>query len=493
MNTLVQTLVQEADKINYSVTANGAKTLLSSNSCFVDLFSVIGSARNDHTGALDLFKRCYYLDSKLAIRIALWARDVRGGAGERSIVRSILQWMAENTSKTQMIALIQSGIIDTIGRWDDYISIITSNASDEVRRAASSRWLNAIKSGNQLAAKWCPRKGKEAATIRKYFMLSPKQYRKLLVITTNVVETKMCEKKWDEIVFEHVPSVAMARYTRAFARNSKKFDEYKTKLATGEAKINTAALYPYDVIRTVRHGDAQVADAQWKKLENFVDSPVSMLPIIDVSGSMCVPVSGSVSAMDIATSLGIYVAEKNSGVFKNLYMTFSESPTLVYMNDGDSIQEKLHQVENSDWGGNTDLQKAFDLLLDLCIKNGVAQGDIPKFIFIVSDMEFDVATRHVSYDVTKHTYHEQNTNFQVIEEKFQSAGYVRPNIVFWNVNARTKNVQCKFDEYGTALISGFSPRILKSVLSTDLDTITPQQIMMDAIMVSRYGIDGVTL
>jgi len=488
MNQLVKEIEEIADATdNVGLTKKGAVTLLSSKDDFTDLFSMIGSVRGHANEAVTQFKRCYAKDSKLAVRIALWARDARGGAGERAVFRAIVDWLLLNGSKKDVLRLIDSGVIEEFGRWDDYLGIMTgAKVNAEVRQAAANRVLNAIRAGNGLAAKWMPRKGAVAAKVRKLFALSPKAYRRLIVDGTKVVETQMCAKAWEQIKYEHVPSVAMARYTRAFNRNSSvTFPAYKAALESGEVKAKAGVLFPYDVIRTVKNGDAAVADAQWRELPDFVEDGASMLPIIDVSGSMGTPVSGSVTAMDIAVSLGIYLAERNKGAFQDLFMTFETEPSIIKL-EGKTIADRVCQVVDAPWGRSTNLQAAFDLLLSTAVKNNVPQEDMPKNIFIVSDMEFDQAMGVWSYGVKP----KDTTNYETIARKYKAAGYDRPNVIFWNVVARKGNVQVEFNKAGTAMISGFSPSIVRPVLSAE--EITPRGVMEMAVMVPRYDVDGLT-
>lgn len=473
---------------NVALTANGAKTLASSLNRNVDLFAVIGSARNNPNDALEKFILAYAEDPKTALRILLWARDARGGAGERLVFRTIMDWLAKY-EKRAAVSIMLSGKIPELGRFDDLVPLLCHDAIPTQIRFHLAEQLKVAmetKSANAgLIAKWLPRKGKEAAIIRGLMKLGPKAYRKLLVETSNTVETKMCAKQWDEINFSQVPSVAMARYTNAFARNAKeRFSAYKEALANGKVKAKASALYPYDVIRTAQFGDAEVADAQWKELQDYLDGASKMLPMIDVSGSMNCPAGGfgKVSCMDVAISLGIYLAERQEGHFKNLAMTFETAPKWANI-DQKTIKEKVDYVRELPWGGSTNIQAAFDLLLNSAVENNVPQSDMPEYIIIISDMEFNAAT---SFDRKK-----MITNYQAINEKFEKAGYVRPNIIFWNVNARSQNIQVKSDENGTTMITGFSPAIMQSVLKAE--EITPESVMLRAISSRRYDIDGLTV
>ena len=125
----------------------------------------------------------------------------------------------------------------------------------------------------------------------------------MLVENTQVVETQMCEKKWDEITYSHVPSVATTRYTKAFARHDNdRFVQFLNRVREGGVnpetgkveKINTGAVYPYNVLAI---DDPLTQDTMCQKLEDFVPQGISFLPIIDTSGSMETTVSGSTTGI----------------------------------------------------------------------------------------------------------------------------------------------------------------------------------------------------
>jgi len=201
-----------AAKSQKARTANGMKALKSTASNCVDLFFKIGASRGKNI--IPQFTAAYVEDMHVAMRIAQWARDVRGGAGERQLFRDILMYLDKNDPDAA-VALIRK--VPELGRWDDLLLPFTSNV---VKDFAYSMIRDALNNGNGLCAKWMPRKGEQAAELRSYLGWTPKYYRKRLVELTNVVETAMCANKWDNINFNHVPSVASARYKKAFARHT---------------------------------------------------------------------------------------------------------------------------------------------------------------------------------------------------------------------------------------------------------------------------------
>lgn len=453
-------------------TTNGMKAVKSTANSAVDLFYNVGASRGKDI--IPQFVAALAEDRDAALRIALWARDARGGAGERQLFRDILAYL-ENADPEAAKSLIAK--VPELGRWDDLFVFKNKPLKD----VAYNMLGDALRAKNGLAAKWTPRKGVIAQEIRAHFGMSPKFYRKSLVTMTSVVETQMCAKDWNNINFSHVPSVASARYKKAFSRNTPKFAEYVAALVKGDpsVKVNASAVYPYDVLKGVStRGNYGITEkdhiiAQWNALPNFVGD-ASILPLVDVSGSMSCAAggSGTTSCMDVAVSLGLYLSDKNKGVFKDTFLTFSADPELMTLK-GDVIQ-KMDQMVKSKWAMNTDLVKAFTKILDVAVKGSVPQADMPAMLLILSDMQFDQCIRH------------DDSAMQMIERKYEAAGYEMPNVVFWNLNS-SGNAPVKADKSGAALVSGFSPAIMTALLAADMDEFTPAGIMRKSIMNERYN------
>jgi hypothetical protein len=447
-------------------TENGMKTFDSSKSNLVDLFFSIGASRGKDLSTE--FARALAQDETTALRLLMWARDVRGGAGEREVVRKILL----NLEKTNPEALARVlPHLAEFGRWDDLLIFKTK----EVKAKAFTMIGDALRAKNGLAAKWMPRQGALAAEIRTFFGMSPKFYRKSLVELSKTVEQNMCAQDWTNINYSHVPSLAAARYQKAFKKHDAAgYEAYKAALVTGDAKVNAAAVYPYDVIKSNKFGgDATVMQAQWDALPNYIGDEL-VLPMCDVSGSMSCPVGGNanLTCMDVCVSLGLYLADKNTGPFKDMFLTFSAKSKIEILKG--NLTAKLAQLQRSQWDMNTNLNAAFDEVLRVATAGKVDAEDMPKYILIMSDMQFDQCTR---YD---------DSAMQMIERKYAEAGYTVPNIVFWNLNARAGQSPVKFDKKGTALVSGFSPAILQSILAAeDLD---PTSVMMQTLNSDRYAV-----
>jgi len=478
---------------NKTVTTNGMAALKSTTSYNVDLFGSIGASRGKDITAL--FSQAFAENPEWALRVALWGRDVRSGAGERKLFRDILQFLEKHNPRylleTNFLAKVPE-----LGRWDDLL-VFTDR---DVKLHAFSLIRRALIDGNGLAAKWMPRKGIEAAELRNFLGWTPKYYRKRLVSLTKVVETQMCNREFESINFSHVPSLAMSRYTKAFAKRAPEaFTEFKSALKKGtdpKVKINAGAVYPYDIIKNLRVSrDESLCDSQWDALPNFIGN-ANVLPVVDVSDSMTCKAGGgsysytsnrdaTVTCLDVAISLGMYCASKNTGKFKDLFVTFTSQPAFVTLSG--TLSQRYNQMARAKWEGSTDLEAAMKLVLNTAIQNRVPQSEMPSVILILSDMQFNSC---ITYGARSYDYRRGYTNanpraIEMIREEYAKAGYTAPQVVFWNIND-AGNKPVTHDEQGTALVSGFSPAIMKSILSADLKNMTPEGIMLKTIMQEKY-------
>lgn len=469
-----------ATNTSNTTTENGCVAHSSTlNSC-LDLFGQVGSGRGKDQQLLPLFLKALGDDPKTTSQILFWLRDIRGGQGERDLFRTFLPKI---TTK-ENINLVLSKTLE-VGRADDLFVFENTEFEKQMLHILSQE----LKSGNSLVAKWLPRKKGIFEKLRSYMKLTPKELRKILVSLSNTVEQQMSANKWDEIEYQKVPSRASMIYTKAFKRQSpEKYEEYLTDLTKGEAKVNAATLYPYDLVNKVKiynEDNDALYEAQWESLPNYLEeSGFNILPVIDVSASMNCSAGSktSMTCMDVAVSLGLYVAERNNTVFKDQFITFEDRPSMVKLDSSLSLRNRLRNIYSSPWGGSTNIQAMFDLILNASVQHSLKQEDLPSHLIIFSDMQFNqISGYHSSSDVNK-------TAFEYAKKSFEQAGYELPNVVFWNLHS-SDNYPVQDKDTGACLVSGFNPSLLKTILSGNLvPEPTPLEVMLETVDKERYTI-----
>ena len=490
-NSFIQAMSNTA---NVAYTENGALTNKSTKSDILDWFGAGGALRQRQPqDIINLFTRAFSEDKLLAMKILFYFRDIREGQGERNTFRVIANYLGQNYAD-----VIRKNLenIPFYGRFDDLYCLVGTPLEGDVfllfANQLKTDLLN-MKKGKSISllAKWL--KSENTSSVescrlgrktREALGLNPKRYRKTLSVLRNyinVLETKMCAGKWSEINFEQVPSKASLNYRKAFGRHDQtRYAAYLESVKKGEKKMNASAIYPYEIFRSLVkdfYGHATPsaqeilqADLQWKSMPDWLGGKnLRAIAISDCSGSMF----SGVPNILVAVSLAIYFAERNVGPFKDIWMNFSETPTFQKLK-GSNLYEKYQNMDKENWGGSTNLQSAFDMILHSAVTNKVARKDMPGMLIIISDMEFNSACTCNS-----------KTNFQVMKDKYETAGYQLPQVVWWNVASRNDNFPIRSDDTGTALVSGCSPSIFKSLMSGK--KFDPLSMVYDTINVERYN------
>jgi hypothetical protein len=453
----------DATRTKDARTENQALTHSTSLDSCVDLFFIAGASRRMAPDRIvSMFEAAYGANPSIALKILFWARDVRGGAGERRFFRVI--WEHIYNHRNDVFKRLYE-LVPEYGRWDDLFY------SEDFLTTVAAHLHDKLLAGDRLLAKWLPRKGQRAKILREQFGMSPKQYRKTLVEYSDTVEQAMCEKQWSSINYEKVPSVAMHKYRSAFLRNDEtRFRQFLGEVTSGEKTIHADVLFPHQLYQAWYQGkDAQSIVAQWNALPDYMEQTQErILPMCDVSGSM--RQYGGLE-MAVSVALGVYISERNEGIFKDAFVTFSRQPEMQYLK-GDLIS-RFNSLRRAHWDMNTNLKAAFMHILQRAVQENVPENQMPTMLLIISDMEFDQA-------VTSNT----RTNLDEIKRLYTMSGYTMPKIVFWNVRGRQGNVPAAFDESGIGLVSGFSPSILKGILGGEL--INAEQLMLRVVNSERY-------
>jgi len=463
---------------NQAYTENGALTNKSSESAVLDLFSMGVSSTNKY----DLIETAMFEDPLLAGKAALYLRDVREGQGNRDILRALFQYFADGTKLTHMVKRIIKHLPE-IGRWKDVIELLES-PNKQIRKWALKLIIKHYHKGTDgLLFKWLPRQGAAAKLIIAKLDIDHGEYRRYIVSKSTTVEQQMCAKQWESINYSHVPSVANKKYASAFLRNDEsRRREFLSSATKGEVKINSSVLYPHDIVNMVKLGfpswksyqvkmneDTDTANALWFQLPNYMEQAHNVLPIIDTSGSMFTPATGtSAKVIDIAVALGIYFAEHNTGEYKDLWMNFSTEPQ-AYKLKGSTLSERISNLDYKNWGMSTDINKAFDFVLRAAKQN---PESAPNMILIISDMEFNSCVKPL-------------TNYEHIKQQFAELGVDMPVLVFWRVNVKSTIQPVTMNDTGTVLINGYSPSIMKELLAGDMTNYNPYQVMRK-VLDSKY-------
>lgn len=497
-------LKKEANKTK---TFNGAETNASTQSAVLDLYAMGGSLRSrDESEIENLVLMAAQEDLSLAMKALFYLRDVRGGQGERRTFRVGMKALAKEfpDAVRKNIANIQE-----FGRFDDLVDLLdTSMSSDIIKLIRIQLDLDIKSEAPSLLGKWLPSENtsshatrKLAKRLRSGLKMSPKSYRKMLSslrTKINIVEKMMCEKRFSEIKYSAVPSNAMLKLRKAFSkRDGERFGAYLQEVKSGDQKIHSGTLFPYDIVRAVMQESdidwtvrdpskvksADSLELQWQSLPNYMKGG-NTLVIADTSGSMFNSGyyrgrTNQVRPIDVAVSLALYTSERNTGPYKDIFMVFNDEASVAEIKGANLAQRIADVVRRQNWGGSTNIQAAFNKILDIAVSKNLDQEDLPKTLIIVSDMEFNACTRFGR---------KAATNFEEAKKKFAEHGYTLPEVVFWNVNSVQNNLPAKKDDKDVFLVSGASPSILEAVLDSEKRSRTPYELMLEVLNAERYSV-----
>lgn len=475
-------------------TENGAVALNTTGNGCLDFFGTAGALRETPTIRIEMLYANAYMENPLvATKILFYARDIREGLGERETFRILLRYAAIYHPESIRPNL---DLIGVYGRYDDLYSLIGTPLEDDMWAVMKKQFeedVQNLHAGNavSLLAKWIKTADASSEATRKLGILTAKKlgypvYNFKRIVRAlrkriGIVESLMSANKWTEIKYSEVPSRAMMIYRNAFERHDPEgYGTFISKAIKGEAKIHSATLFPYDIMEKVLemnwweiriHSDPAL-EAQWRQLPNYVEEGTNAIVIADTSGSMM--------GRPLATSVGlaVYFAERNTGAYHNMWMSFSERSDIQILK-GETLAQKVRSMDMTAWSGNTNLKGAFVRILDIAVKNRVPKEEMPKSLIVISDMEIDYCGDR------DWTFYDQ------MRARFEANGYTIPNIVFWNVNSRHDVFHADKTRKGVQLMSGQSATVFKQLMS--MIGLTPMEAMMKVIGSDRYApitVDG---
>ena len=492
---------------NVTRTENGAVTRKTTMSALLDLFGTGAAYRTrSESDCIVLFQKAFDENPVYALKCLFYLRDARGGQGERRFFRVVTKWLADNKTAAMKRNL---KYVPEFGRWDDlYVFVGTALEQDAFDLMGDQFVLDLQCKTPSLLAKWLKSENTSsvqsralATKTRKAFGLTPREYRKSLSILRariNVLERLMSAGQWDKIEFDKIPSKAGLVYRNAFARHDvermradKNAVAYKDFVQDKNTKVNAKALYPYEVVAKAtdysgmnrgwcwnNHAEKDdpveraAINKYWDNLEDYFNgASLDALCMIDTSGSMWG--TDASAPINVAISIGLYAAERARGPFHNHYSSFSSRPQLIETCGSDFV-DKVKRIYSTNLCESTNIEAAFDMLLNTAIKSHCRQSDLPKTIIVVSDMQFDA--QRGRYGTSNATLMEN------IAYKWQRAGYQMPELVYWNVQARGNNVIPMQAKDGITFCSGFSPVLFEQIMKGK----TGYDLMMDKLNSARY-------
>lgn len=496
MNNFVNGL---RDSANRYTTENMAPAYNTTGTKVYDLFALGGAYRNrTDNDCLSLFNAALEEDETYAMKCLFYLYDVREGQGERRFFKTCIHWLANAHPE---VARRNMKFIPLLGRWDMlYTFDGTKLEKDAYQMLKEQLAADLTTDKPSLMGKWLASENASSAEshylgmkTRKYFGMTPRQYRKTLTHLRkkiNVLERLMSANEWDKIEYDAIPSNAGFKYRKAFMRHDLERKEagartYADFISDDTTKVNAKVLYPYECVAQARNKcyspaedtERKAINKYWDNLRDYFNgASFNGMVLADTSGSMTWTNFSSVKPIDVALSLALYCADKNSGPFANMFITFESDPHFMEVS-GFDFCDKVKKAGNAPWGGSTNISRAFNLILNTAIENHCKQEDMPGTLLVISDMEFDGCTEACMLHRSGY-----KSLMETITERFARAGYKCPKLVFWNINARNDNIPMK-NKDGISFVSGFSPSLFEQIMSGK----TAINLMYETLNKERYA------
>lgn len=479
----------------YTETENEALAFKTTGNPLVDYFMLLvrdlkKNINNEH------LEKCWNASPEKTVAIIFNCRDRVNGKKEKKVSNDAMRWLRKykpNTYKKNIQCYV-----DKYGRWKDllYISYYDLKGEDfshelkmfseqlfkdseTLKKLNSPDTVSDEKNNISLCAKWAPSEGdrcdqkKRMAQRLAGFMFGEGNKKKMEMYRKNIiaplrkhigiVENKTCANDWKTIVYKNVPAVASKKYANAFKKHDEEgYEKYLESVRSGEVKMKVTGILPHELAKCyIEGGEKQESiELQWSTiLENVKSSGTlkSSLAIVDVSGSMFGAQNGSIPAQ-VAIALGVMTSCCSDGHFGGKIITFSEDPELMQI-PTNSLYDAYKVIKDMEYGLSTDFVKCCKTIIDSAIENSISDSEMPKKIFVFTDMQFDSANPNEK-DI--------RTTYEIISKMFSRHNYSVPKFIFWNLNSdhgETFPVNCAVEN--TAVVSGFSEQLLKIFMQYD--------------------------
>lgn len=486
---------------NLTTTTNGALAFSSTNNGNLDFFNKSGNV--SYPNLFKDFDKALEEDVDIALRNLLNTRDIRGGKGIRDNSRKLLIHLANLHPQLILKTNLITRFIE-LGRWDDIFVLATTPNYTITQLVVKTVSLELLKPNvDNLLLKWLPINSKRENDkkflylVRNYVKMTAKDLRKYVTSRRKVFipEFKFCEKQWNLLDYSAIPSQCFRKNKQSFKRNDgERFDSFINQALNGEVvngkqvSVKAGAIWPHEVIGHLsslnmygyQNNGATIpidssVEAQWNALPDFIPEGVNILPVIDTSSSMFTKAYSNFTCLDLSIILGLYCSEKNKSIYKDCFLTFNSTPQFINLTDTPSLSLRLNMISKAPWGGTTNLEATFDLILAKAVEAKVPQELMPSHVLIITDGQFNAMCRG-------------GLPIDAIKLKYLAAGYEVPKVIFWNVRD-VQNVEVTMNELNVALISGYSPSVLKTVFNADFERYSPINIMLDVLNEPKYRIE----
>lgn len=498
MSKMVNALKAET---NVKFTENGGLAHKSTLVPVLDLYALGGAYRSrSESDIISLFQKAFRDNETYALRCLFYLRDVRGGQGERRFFRTILHWLGDNYPE---VVRRNMEFISDMGRYDDYYALVDTRMESEMFAFLRNQLALDIQCKTpSLLAKWLKSENASSKETKKLgtktrlaFGLNHKQYRVILSTLReriNLLERLMSAGEWEKIEFDKIPSKAGFKYRNAFARRDLIAKKYENFITSSDTKVNAKTLFVHEIVGKVleknngyfeNHNlERIVLNKYWEDLPNYFGEGKtgSILCMADTSGSMT-RYNDTNAPINASIALAMYCAERLEGPFKNHFITFSETPALVELTGTDFV-DKVSRIKTIN--ANTNLEAAFDLVLNSAIRQKLEQKDLPETILVLSDMEIDAATRTYNWSNCFFSHWSKEnalTMMEAMRVKWAAAGYKMPKLVYWNLDARQDTI-LDLGAKDVSYLSGFSQSTFKTLLSGK----TGIELMLEVLDSDRY-------